>query len=164
MRRYFDSRRFPFLTDLLFDELLNFDWESSRKEIEEAKKNKDEKGCNYLRVLDDNWSTPKVYHPDFELKDGVYTYTTWIPKGVKPEDIKIDASCGTFYFAYEYKSECGKISAASSQTLPEDLDVDSMKAVLKNGVLTITANQVVEKEEEKKAEDEDVEYEIEIGK
>ena len=38
MRHYYDSLRFPFLTDLLFDQLANWDWANTRKEIEEAKK------------------------------------------------------------------------------------------------------------------------------
>ena len=38
MRHYYDSLSFPFLTDLLFDQLTNWDWANTRKEIEEAKK------------------------------------------------------------------------------------------------------------------------------
>lgn len=167
-RHYYDSRMFPFLSDLLFDQLFNFDWESSRKEIEEEKKLKKEcgkKNCNYLRVLDD-WASheAKVYGPEFKLEDGVYTFEANIGKNVKPADVKIDAYDGRFFLSYSSKTETGENSSALTETLPDDLDIESMKAVLKNGKLTITAGQVIKEAEPEKDDDEDVEFEIEIGK
>jgi HSP20 family molecular chaperone IbpA len=181
MRHYYDSRMFPFLSDILFDQLLNFDWESSRKEIEEEKKKteknlsrleefckkgkKDGRYCNYLQTEEDLNKDLKVYTPEFELEDGVYTYKANIGKGVKPEDVKISASEGTFCLTYSCKTETGAWSATSIDTLPEDLDTDTLKAVLKNGVLTVTADQLLKVEEVVEPEkDDDIEYEIEIGK
>lgn len=181
MRHYYDSRMFPFLSDILFDQLLNFDWESSRKEIEEEKKRternlsrleafckkgkKDDRCCNYLQTEEDLNKDLKVYTPEFKLEDGVYTYVTNVGKNVKPEDIKIDATDGSFLLSYSSKSDTGSMSVSSFETLPEDLDEDTLKAVLKNGVLTVTANQVPKVEEKPEPEnDDDVEYEIEIGK
>ena len=172
-RHYYDSIRFPFLSDLLFDQLVNFDWEASRKEIERGKKDlsrlekfckNEDKHCKYLQTEDTLNDDIYVYAPEFKLKDGVYTYKTNIGKEVKPEDITIDAGAGYLFLKYESKSEGSSFSAASSESMPEDLDVDSMKAVFKNGVLTITAKQVEKKKEVKKECDDDVEYEIEIGK
>ena len=166
MVHYYDSIRFPFLSDILFDQLLNFDWESSRKEIEEEKKRRECKKhhCNYLQTKEPLNTDIRVYTPEFELKDGVYTYVTRVGKNVKPEDIKIDASDGSFLLSYSSKSDTGSMSATSLETLPKDLDVDTMKAVFKNGKLTITAKQAVKKEEPEKKEDDEIEYEIEIGK
>ena len=162
-RHYYDSRMFPFLGDLLFDQLFNFDWESSRKEIEKEKKLKKE--CNkYLRVLDEDWNNDiKVYGPEFKLEDGVYTFKTNVPRNLKPDEITIDAYPGYFYFSYEHKTENGSEAASSIDSLPEDLDINTMKASFKNGVVTVTAKQVVKEEEPKKEEDQDVEFEIEIG-
>ena len=180
MRHYYDSRAFPFLSDLLFDQLLNFDWESSRKEIEEERKKterslsrleafckKGEKGgrhCNYLRTEDTLNNGLRVCTPEFKLEDGVYTYVTNVGKNVKPEDIKIDATDGSFLLSYSSKSDTGSMSVSSFETLPEDLDEGTLKAVLKNGVLTVTANQVPKVEKKPEPENDDVEYEIEIGK
>ena len=155
------------MSDLLFEQLFNFDWESSRREIEEEERKKKEckkENCDYLQTLEPLNTDLKVYAPEFKLKDGVYTYVTSVGKNVKPEDIKIDASDGSFLLSYSSKSDTGSMSATSLETLPKDLDVDTMKAVLKNGVITITANQVVKKEEPEKEDDDDVEFEIEIGK
>ena len=168
-RHYYDSRFLPFLGDLLFDELLNFNWENSKKELEEERKLKKEcnkNDCKYLQVLDDEWNSGiKFYSQEFKLEDGVYTFETFIGKNVKPADVKIDAYDRRFYLSYVSKTETGENSAALTETLPEDLDVDSLKAVLKGGKLTITANQVVKEEEPEKEEvDEDTVYEIEIGK
>lgn len=166
-RRYYDSRDFPFLSGLLIDQLLNFDWETSRKEIEEEEKKIrecKEKCCNYLQTKEPLNTDLKVYTPEFKLEDGVYTYVATVGKNVKPEDIKIDASDGSFLLSYSSKSDTGSMSATSLETLPKDLDVDTMKAVFKNGIITITANQVVKKEEPEKESDDDVIYEIEIGK
>ena len=166
MRHYYDSRRFPFLSDLLFEQLFNFDWESSRKEIEEEKEHRECKKhcCNYLQTDEPLNTDLEVYTPEFKLEDGVYTYVTSVGKNVKPEDIKIDASDGSFLLSYSSKSDTGSMSATSLETLPKDLDVETMKAVFKNGTITITANQVVKKEEPEKEDDDDVEFEIEIGK
>ena len=166
-RRYYDSRDFPFLSGLLIDQLLNFDWETSRKEIEEEEKKIrecKEKCCNYLQTKEPLNTDLKIYTPEFKLEDGVYTYVTTVGKNVKPEDIKIDASDGSFLLSYSSKSDTGSMSATSLETLPKDLDVESMKAVLKNGVITITANQVVKEEEPDTEEDEGTIYELEIGK
>lgn len=180
MRHFYDSRAFPFLSDLLFDQLVNFDWESSRREIEEEKKRaeknlsrleafckkgkKDDKYCNYLQTEEDLNKNLKVYTPEFKAEDGVYTYETTVGKEVKPGDIKISANDGTLCLTYSCKTETGAWSATSIETLPDDLDIDSMKATLKNGVLTITADQLVKVEEVEPEKDDDVEYEIEIGK
>ena len=167
-RHYYDSRIFPFLSDLLFDQLDNFNWETSRKEIEDAKKLKKEcnkNTCKYLRAIDEDWNNDiKFYGPEFKLKDGVYTFETNIGKNVKPADVKIDAYDGRFFLSYSSKTETGENSSALTETLPDDLDIESMKAVLKNGKLTITAGQVIKKAEPEKDDDEDVEFEIEIGK
>lgn len=168
-RHYYDSLHFPFLTDLLFDQLVNFDWETSRKEIEEERKKKeckDDKRCNYLRVLDDEFNKNiRFYSPTFELVDDQYVYKTMVPKELKASDIVIDATSGSLYFGYKYKTDNGETSTATLETLPADLDVDSMKAVLKNGAVTITAKRLEKKEEPKKEElDDEIEYEIEIGK
>ena len=166
-RRYYDSRDFPFLSGLLIDQLLNFDWDASRKEIEEEEKKIrecKEKCCNYLQTKEPLNTDLKIYTPEFKLEDGVYTYVTTVGKNVKPEDIKIDASSGSFLLSYSSKSETGSMSATSLETLPEDLDVESMKAVLKDGVITITAKQVVKEDEPEKEEDEGTIYELEIEK
>ena len=180
--RHYDSRAFPFLTGLLFDELLNFDWRSSWdeiKRIEEAEKkmtknlpekhqNKDDvnkNGCYYLQYDTPMNENLRFYTPEFKLEDGVYTYETNLGKDVKPEDIKIDASLGTFHLSYSSETENGTMSAATLETLPKDIDIDTMKAVFKNGKLTITAKQKPEEVEEKNEERSDeVEFEIEIGK
>jgi HSP20 family molecular chaperone IbpA len=168
MRHYYDSLRFPFLTDLLFSQLLNFDWESSRKEIEDQRKKKeckDEDRCNYLQVLNDDFNRGiKFYSPTFELIDGQYVYKTFVPKQMDPKDITISIDNNQFYFSYKYKTENGESSSAVFETLPEDLDTDSLKAVVKNGAVTITAKQVAKKPEPPKEPEEDVEYEIEIEK
>ena len=172
MGHYYDSRFFPFLGDLLFDELLNFNWGDSLKEIEEAKKKNlpkkyedKEHNCNYLQCDTPMNENLRFYTPEFKLEDGVYTYETNLGKDVKPEDIKIDASFGTFHLSYSSETESGKMSAATLETLPKDLDTDTMKAVFKNGKLTITAKQKPEEVEEKNDEkDDEVEFEIEIGK
>lgn len=166
-RRYYDSRDFPFLSGLLIDQLLNFDWETSRKEIEEEEKKIrecKEKCCNYLQTKEPLNTDLKVYTPEFKLEDGVYTYVTSIGKNVKPEDIKIDASDGSFLLSYSSKSDTGSMSATSLETLPKDLDVETMKAVLKNGVITITAKQVVKEEEPEKEDDDETVYELTIEK
>lgn len=166
MRHYYDSRFFPFLGDLLFDELLNFDWRSVRKELEKERKALREAevpdGELFVQT-DDIMTEPKIYSPDFELKDGVYTLVMDIGKEVHPSELKVDAADGEIYVGYEHEYENVKTSASSVRTMPKDLDVESMKAVLKNGVLTITAKQVPDEVEERK-DDEEVEFEIEIGK
>ena len=155
---------------MLFDQLLNFDWESSRKELEEEKKRlkKEEDECVHVPTIfgsGDLNKDLKFYTPQFELgEDGVYTYKTSIPKDVKPEELKIDAYPGGFYFGYDHKTETGSYSCATVESLPDDLDIDTMKAVLKNGQVTITAKQVEKKEEPQKDDDDEIEYEIEIGK
>ena len=166
-RRYYDSRDFPFLSGLLIDQLLNFDWETSRKEIEEEEKKIrecKEKCCNYLQTKEPLNTDLKVYTPEFKLEDGVYTYVTSVGKNVKPEDIKIDASDGSFLLSYSSKSDTGSMSATSLETLPKDLDVETMKAVFKNGVITITAKQVVKEEEPEKEDDDETVYELTIEK
>lgn len=165
MRHYYDSRFFPFLGDLLFDELLNFDWASTRKELmEKCKKTIPEVPDGELFVqTDDIMTEPKIYSPDFELKDGVYTLVMNVGKETHPSELDIDATGGEIYIGYEHEYENVKTSASSVRTMPKDLDVESMKAVLKNGVLTITAKQKPEEVEERK-DDEEVEFEIEIGK
>lgn len=178
MRRYYDSRALPFLSDLLFDQLLNFDWESSRKEIEEERRKaernlsrlekfckKDKKDgwrCNYLQTEEDLNKDLKVYTPEFKLEDGKYTYETRVGSDVKPSNVKVDVIDGSLHLSYSCTTETSAWAASSVETLPRDLDVNSMKAVLKNGVLTITADQLPEEEE--KNVDDDIEYEIEIGK
>lgn len=165
MRRYYDSRFFPFLGDLLFDQLLNFDYETTKKELEEERKALKAAENNYLRTEEPLNTDIKFFHPEFVLEDGVYTYKTNVPKDLDPKEIKIDTSDGQFYFGYTHKTKTGEYSAATFESLPDDLDVDSMKAVVKAGQVTITANQIVKKEEVKKEEpEEEVEYEIEIGK
>ena len=136
---FYDSIRFPFLSDLLFDQLLNFDWETSRKEIEEEKKRECKKDCKedcctehsgYLRMLDDDgWNKNlSIYSPKFELgEDDVYRFHTTVPKDVKPEEIHIDAIGGTFYFGYDHKTDNGSFSAASIDALPNDIDINSME-------------------------------------
>ena len=173
---FYDSIRFPFLSDLLFNQLLNFDWEASRKEIEEEKKReckKDSKKdcckehCGYLRMLDDDgWNKNlSIYSPKFELgEDDVYRFHTTVPKDVKPEEVHIDAIDGTFYFGYDHKTDNGSFSAASIDSLPNDIDINSMRAVLKNGEITITASRLPEKECMEEIDDDETEYELEIGK
>ena len=83
MRHYYDSLRFPFLTDLLFDQLLNFDWKSMRKELDEERKKLIEKEKKMFRTdscipsvtCADDWNKDvKFYSPQFELgEDGVNT-------------------------------------------------------------------------------------------
>lgn len=164
-RHYYDSRFLPFLGDLLFDQLLNFDYGTTKKELEEERKALKAAENNYLRTEEPLNTDIKFYHPDFVLEDGVYTYKTTVPKDLDPKEIKIDTSGGQFYFGFTHKADTGEYSAASIETLPGDLDVDSMKAVVKAGQVTITANQIVKEEEVKKEEpEEEVEYEIEIGK
>ena len=165
MRRYYDSRFFPFLGDLLFDQLLNFDYETTKKELAEERKALKAAENNYLRIEEPFNTDIKVFHPEFVLKDGVYTYKTTVPKDLDPKEIEIDAHCGRLFLGYTHKTDTGEYSASTLETFPEDLDVDSMKAVVKAGQVTITANQIVKKEEAKKEEpEEEVEYEIEIGK
>ena len=106
----------------------------------------------------------KFYTPEFKLADGVYTYVTSVGKEVKPKDVKIDVNDGSFWLTYSCKTETGAWSATSIETLPGDLDTDTLKAVLKNGVLTVTANQAAKVEKNPEPENDDVEYEIEIGK
>lgn len=163
MRHYYDSLSFPFLTDLLFDQLTNWDWANTRKEIEEAKKKEAEAGSVYSpEVFNKNI---KLFSPTFELVDNKYVYKTMVPKELKAEDIKIDYTDGELYFGYKMKTKNGESSVATIETLPSDLDVETMKATLKNGVVTITAEwdpvPDVEPEPEK---EEETEYEIEIGK
>lgn len=165
-RRYYDSRFFPFLGDLLFDQLLNFDYETTKKELEEerkALKAKEERN-DYLRTEEPLNTDIKFYHPDFVLEDGVYTYKTTVPKDLDPKEIRIDASDGQLYFGYVHKTDTGEYSTATIETIPDDLDVKSMKAVVKAGQVTITANQVVKKEGPEMESDDDIEFEIEIGK
>ena len=169
MRHYYDSRFFPFLGDLLFDQLLNFDYETTKKELaEECKALKAKReNCDYLRTLEPLNQDIKFYHPDFVLEDGVYTYKTTVPKDLDPKEININAYGDQLYFGYTHKSDTGEYSAASVETLPKDFDIDSMKAVVKGGRVTITANQFVKDEVEDKKNDEpdeDIEYEIEINR
>lgn len=179
MRHYYDSRFFPFLENLLFDQLLNFDWKTSMKEIEEereerlrSRKPRDrykyknlpefkEEKCNYVST-ELPLCRPKIYTPEFKLEDGVYTYVVHVGKEVKPENLKVDASENTLCVRYSTKTKNGSSAGSSLETMPEDLDVETMKAVLKNGVLTITAKQKELKKEEEP--EEDLEFEIEIGK
>lgn len=169
MRHYYDSLSFPFLTDLLFDQLTNWDWANTRKEIEEAKKKEAEAGSVYSpEVFNKNI---KLFSPTFELVDDPdnslgkkYLYKTMVPKELKPEDIKIDATDGELYIAYKVKTKTGESSSAVLETLPDDLDVESMKAVLKDGVVTITAEWNPKMEDPEPEEEEETEYEIEIGK
>lgn len=174
-RNYYDSRMFPFLGNILFDELLNFDWDTAREDakkiengVRKARDNAKNNSSNYLQVLDEDFNKDiKFYCKEFELdeENHVYTYETTIGKEVKPEDIKIDTFDGEFYFSYSVKTENGEYSSATTYKLPNDLDTDTMKAVLKNGKLTITANQKVEEKEPIDSEnDDEIEYEIEIGK
>ena len=113
MRHYYDSLSFPFLTDLLFDQLTNWDWANTRKEIEEAKKKEAEAGSVYSpEVFNKNI---KLFSPTFELVDDPdnslgkkYLYKTMVPKELKPEDIKIDATDGELYIAYKVKTKTGE--------------------------------------------------------
>ena len=168
MRHYYDSRIFPFLSDLLYEQLSNFNWESSRREIEEEKKlkkecGKDKNRCNYLQVLDRDWNNDiRFYSPSFELVDDQYVFKTTVPKKLNPKDIEISVADGSFYFGYRLKTETGENSSAMAETLPEDLDADTLKAVVKNGLVTVTAKKVEKKEEPKEVEDDETEYEIEI--
>ena len=166
MRRYYDSRFFPFLGDLLFDQLLNFDYETTKKELEEERKALKAAENNYLRTEEPLNTDIKFFHPEFVLEDGVYTYKTTVPKDLDPKEIKIDTSDGQLYFGYTHKTKTGEYSAATFESLPDDLDVDSMKAVVKAGQVTITAKQVEEKKDKvaNNKPEEEVGYEIEIGK
>ena len=165
-RHYYDSRFLPFLGDLLFDQLLNFDYGTTKKELEEERKALKAAENNYLRTEEPLNTDIKFYHPDFVLEDGVYTYKTTVPKDLDPKEIKINTSGRQFYFGFTHKADTGEYSAASIETLPGDLDVDSMRAVVKAGQVTITAKQVEEKKDEvvNNKPEEEVEYEIEIGK
>ena len=99
-RHYYDSRFLPFLGDLLFDQLLNFDYGTTKKELEEERKALKAAENNYLRTEEPLNTDIKFYHPDFVLEDGVYTYKTTVPKDLDPKEIKIDTSGGQFYFRY----------------------------------------------------------------
>ena len=152
-----------------------------KKEKEETKELKceDEKethedvpSCDYVQV-DGPLEQPMMYFPPFfKLEDGedgkVYVHRENVGKKIRPNEIEIniyeDGLC--LYLMHNEKGE-GWSSISSGNRIPEDLDRDTLKAVLKNGVLTITAKQMPPKEKEPEKEfeqEEDVEYEVEIGR
>lgn len=100
----------------------------------------------------------------------VYKAVININKNTEVKDIKIDVTKGDdginrICLATEARYNGGTEKSVSAETLPEDLDPDTLKASVKAGVLTITAKQSekpVEKPKVPVAGDE-VEYEIEIG-
>ena len=84
---------------------------------------------------------------DFKSDDKTYTMSVELP-GVAPEDVKIEVNANELTISGEKKEEVkedGKThvqerrygSFMRSMTLPEDADCDSIKAVAKNGVLTL---------------------------
>ena len=95
-------------------------------------------------VRDDMALLPQL---DFKSDDKTYTMSVELP-GVAPEDVKIEVNAGALTLSGEKKEEVkedGRThvqerrygSFMRSVTLPEDADCDSIKAVAKNGVLTL---------------------------
>ena len=84
---------------------------------------------------------------DFKSDDKTYTMSVELP-GVAPEDVKIEVNANELTISGEKKEEVkedGKTHVQERRygsfmrrvTLPEDADCDSIKAVSKNGVLTL---------------------------
>ncbi len=84
---------------------------------------------------------------DFKSDDKAYTMSVELP-GVAPEDVKVEVNGNELTVSGEKKEEVkenGKThvqerrygSFMRSMTLPEDADCDSIKAVTKNGVLSL---------------------------
>ena len=84
---------------------------------------------------------------DFKSDNKTYTMSVELP-GVAPEDVKIEVNANELTISGEKKEEVkedGKThvqerrygSFMRSMTLPEDADCESIKAVTKNGVLTL---------------------------
>ena len=84
---------------------------------------------------------------DFKSDNKTYTMSVELP-GVAPEDVKIEVNANELTISGEKKEEVkedGKTHVQERRygsfmrrvTLPEDADCDSIKAISKNGVLTL---------------------------
>ncbi len=84
---------------------------------------------------------------DVKSDDKGYTFTVELP-GVNPDDVKVQLENGVLTLSGEKKEEIADKetkhvrerrygSFTRSCTLPDDADADALKAVAKNGVLTL---------------------------
>ena len=177
MRSVFDE----FFDSLLFDGLWP-EFNPMRRRALEAKKEEVEKetpkgetdpvvkevtvpSTNYLQT---DW--PSIYTmPFFELKDGKYVHTSSVGENTKPEDIDINIyedSISLYYSSGSLEEGNASSCSLSSSGIPKDLDRDTLKAVVKNGILTITADKKELPEEEKPIpfkQEKDKEYDVKIN-
>ena len=110
---------------------------------------------------------------NFKLDEETKTYkvTLNVAKNTPVGNIKIDVvrdddSDDAYITIHtETKDDFGKCATVTTETLPKDLDPDTLKASVKAGVVTITAEQVVPevKEKEEPVAGDEKEYEIEIN-
>lgn len=91
---------------------------------------------------------------DFKSDDKGYTMTVELP-GIEPEAVKIELTGTTLTISGEKKEEVADSdkkhvqerrygSFSRSLTLPDDADTDHLKAIARNGVLTLTMPRKVE--------------------
>lgn len=82
-----------------------------------------------------SYSTNSNYS-SFAEKDGIYSLSLGVPGFVK-EDIEISIEEPDYVIIRGNSKEFGEFETA--KILPEDVDIESVKASVKNGVLQITA-------------------------
>ncbi len=84
-------------------------------------------------------------------EDGTYSMSVDIP-GIKEEDISLSLEDNVVTIKGERKTPTSSYMMNKSFTLPEDSDIDTLKAELKDGVLTINleAKQLPQAKEPKK--------------
>ena len=119
----------------------------------------------------DNLYSPSKFVLDEET--GTYKATFFVEKNTLIEDIKVELlkNDGETYVSVscycDDKDKKSRFSSVSQETLPQDLDTETLKASVKSGILTITGKQVQKPEKVEEAKQptagDEIEYEIEIN-
>jgi HSP20 family protein len=86
-------------------------------------------------LLSDVWSAPSLGPKKSD--DGSFISTMSLP-GVSEGDVQVEVKDGIVSVKAEKKTETSFHSFTQSFTVPENCNVDETKAVLKDGVLTLT--------------------------
>ena len=110
-------------------------------------------GSNYFSVPSINYFTDELKNiSSFEMVDDFkYEAKINIDKRITSDNINIELNeeNNSVTLSYGYSSEGSKISMSMTETLPKNVDYDSMKAVLNNGELTISFETKEEEQNEK---------------
>lgn len=119
------------------------------------------KGFNeFMKIFEEpinfNFGTAKTSSFILDEEGKFYSMTVELGKNANAENVNIDIKNGFITISHKYEDGNVKQSVVVTETIPSDMDEDSMYAEIYNGKVIITADKIMPEESESDMETDNI--------